>query len=366
MMTMKKNFKIEFSSFMTKKEREVLKIILENHIFNKESNFNIVSLDVPKLKNDELNFFERFAKKGVWVIKDSEKLYLNYFSTISVTNEKVNFQLNEAFLKFIYDKELISSYSLYDFLFLKHNISLEFFFKFMLNNIKEKFFEVSLLELKYILRVENYSRIYDLDRFVLQLIVSDISDNTQFNINYEKIKVLGRVERIRFNIRSKKSIETETNIKMLLFLFKRYIKDKKSFVQILEKQLKIYEYTKLKKMIVNSIELLPKFEYDFEKSLDFVLEKGYSYDYILIKKNSYKFENNHNIFKYLFKDIQFYLIEDDEIFTHSFSDKFTNKIYHLKENLPATIKTERSKLEIKYVKDILYMDMYSKKEIFKK
>lgn len=363
---MKKNFKLEFSSFMTKKEREILKLILENYLFNKGNNFNLISLDVPKLKNDELNFFERFAKKGVWLIENNEKLYLNYFSAISICEEKVNFQLNEAFLKFICDKELINSYSLYDFLFLKHSISLDFFFKFMLTNIRESSFEVPLLELKHALKVENYSRMYDLDRFVLQLITTDISDNTQFNLNYEKIKILGKVEKIRFNIRSKKSIETETNIKMLLFLFKKYIKDNKKFIQLLEKQLKVHEYSKLKKMIVNAIELLPKFEYNFEKSLNFILEKGYSYDYILIKKNSYKFENNHNIFKFLFKDIQLYLSEDDEIFTHSFSDKFTNKIYHLKENSPIVVKTEKSKLEIKYIEDILYMDIYSKKEIFKK
>lgn len=40
-----------------------------------------------------------------------------------------------------------------------------------------------------------------------------------------KIKKLGKAEKIKFYIKNKKDIEIKT-IKMLLFLFKKYIKDK--------------------------------------------------------------------------------------------------------------------------------------------
>lgn len=192
---MKKNFRIEFSSFMTKKERDILKLILDNYILKKELIFNIVNLNIPKLKNSEVSFFERLAKKGFWIIESEKRIYISYFSSIILNNEKVTFQLNETFLKYINDKKLINSYSLYDFLFLKHDISLEFFFKCMLKNLENDFFELSIAELKYELSIENYNRMYDLDRFVFQIIKEDINKNTQYVIDYEKIKKLGKVEK---------------------------------------------------------------------------------------------------------------------------------------------------------------------------
>lgn len=361
---MKKNFKIEFSSFMTKKEREILKQILDNYLFNKELNFNIVNLDIPKMKNDEINFFERFVKKGFWLIEGEERSYISYFSSINIKKEKIRFQLNEIFIKLIEERKLINNYSLYNFLFLKHKISVEFFFLYILNNLQNNIIEIPLLELKHQLKVENYTRMYDLDRYVFELLEEDINKNTQFIISYEKIKKLGKVEKIRFYLKNKEDIETKANIKMLLFLFKKYIRDQKKFIYLIEEQLKVKNYSKIKKMIVTAINLLPKFNYNFEDSLVFLIENNYVSEYILIKKNKYKYENNYDILKFIFKDIQFYLQEDDEIFSHIFSDKLIKKVYNIVENNRYVVKTEKSKLEIWYNKNIFYMDIYSKKEIF--
>lgn len=134
--------------------------------------------------------FERLAKKRIldnW--NQKKRIYISYFSSIILNNEKVTFQLNETFLKYINDKKLINSYSLYDFLFLKHDISLEFFFKCMLKNLENDFFELSIAELKYELSIENYNRMYDLDRFVFQIIKEDINKNTQYVIDYENKKI---------------------------------------------------------------------------------------------------------------------------------------------------------------------------------
>lgn len=362
---MKKTFKIEFSSFMTKKEKEILKLILDSYIYNKDLEFNILYLNIPKIKNEELNFIERFAKKGFWLIEDEKKQYVNYFSSIFLEKDRVNFQLNEVFLRFINEKRLITNYSLYDFLFLKHTLTLEFFFKYMLKYFEEKSFEIPLVELKHNLGVENYSRMYDLDRYVFELIKEDINKNTQFYIEYVKKKTLGKVESIRFNIINKKNIEIRTIIKMLLFLFKKYIKNRELFIKIIEKQLQIYDYSKIKVMINLAIDLLPNFDYNFEKSLIFVIERGYTFEYILIKKNIYEFGSYNDIFKFIFKDIQFYLKDDDEIFSHIFSDKLMKKIYNLKEGNLVTVKTEKSKLELKFEKGNFYMDMYSKRDVFK-
>ena len=204
-----------------------------------------------------------------------------------------------------------------------------------------------------------------MDRFVFQIIKEDINKNTQYVIDYEKIKKLGKVEKIKFYIKNKKDIEIKTNIKMLLFLFKKYIKDKKVFISLIEKQLKIQEYSKIKKSLVTAIKYLPKFNSNFEKSLSFVIEKGCFYEDILIKKRIYKFENNLSILKSLFKDIQFYLSEDDEIFSYNFSDKLTKKLYILKEKNMAIVETEKSKLELYYIGEKFFMNIYLKKEIYK-
>lgn len=67
----------------------------------------------------------------------------------------------------------------------------------------------------------------------------------------------------------------------------------------------------------------------------------------------------------LFKDIQFYLSEDDEIFSYNFSDKLTKKLYILKEKNMAIVETEKSKLELYYIGEKFFMNIYLKKEIYK-
>lgn len=361
---MKKDFKIEFSSFMTKKEREILKLVLDSYLLKKELNFDRISLGVPKLKNNERSFFERLVKKGVWVLESGKERYISYFSNIILVEDRVVFQLNETFLKFITNKRLATNYSLYDFLFLKSNISLEFFFKYMVKNLEKDFFEIPLIELKSELGIENYNRMYDLDRFVFQLIKEDINRNTQYMMDYEKIKIQGKVEKIKIYIKSKRNIEIETNIKMLLLLFRKYIKNRDKFISLVKAQLKIQEYSKLKKSIVTAIKLLPEFNYEFEKALNFVIEKGYNMEWFLIKKNTYEFENNHTIFKYVFRDINFYLKEDEEVFTQNFTDKLMKKIYSLKDGDFIVIETEKSKLELKCIKEMFSIAIYSKKNVF--
>ena len=69
---MKKNFKTEFSSFLTKKEREILKKVTDMHIKNSNKKIWIKDLNLPKIKNDEKIFFEKINKKSITLIEDNK------------------------------------------------------------------------------------------------------------------------------------------------------------------------------------------------------------------------------------------------------------------------------------------------------
>lgn len=79
---MKKNFKTEFSSFLTKKEREILKKITDISIKNKNKKIWIKDLNLPKIKNDEKNFFEKINKKSITLIEENKILTINYFKKL--------------------------------------------------------------------------------------------------------------------------------------------------------------------------------------------------------------------------------------------------------------------------------------------
>lgn len=363
---MKKSFRIEFSSFLTKKEREILKKTIDFHINKKENIFYIQDLGIPKIKNDELNFFERFCKKGIWLLENNSKIYLNYFSYFQIKNEQIKFFLNENFIKYFEDKKLKKDYSLYDIIFLKHFISSQFLFEYLINYLNEDSFIVTINELKRVLQVENYSRMYDLDRYVFQTIIDDINENTQFNIKYEKIKTSNKVEEIKFYIENKNFIQLKTNIKMLLFLYKKYIKNEKKFTALIEHTLKYEDYSFLKEKIIYAIKIAPKFNFDFESALEFILKKGLQEEYLLLIKTEYLVKNKFDFQKKVFKDIQNY-VEDKDVFTQSFSDKLVKEMYKQAEDTAIEVFTENTRFKISYSSiNKSSLSIYIKKHIYRK
>lgn len=124
---MKKNFRVEFSSFLTKKEREILKKITDMSIKNRNEKIWIKELNLPKTKNNETIFFEKINRKSITLIENNKMTTINYLKKFEIENDYIYFELNEEFLKYFTDKKLKEDYSFYDFLFLNHQIAVKFF-----------------------------------------------------------------------------------------------------------------------------------------------------------------------------------------------------------------------------------------------
>ena len=124
---MKKNFRVEFSSFLTKKEREILKKITDMSIKNRNEKIWIKELNLPKTKNNETIFFEKINRKSITLIENNKMTTINYLKKFEIEKDYIYFELNEEFLKYFTDKKLKEDYSFYDFLFLNHQIAVKFF-----------------------------------------------------------------------------------------------------------------------------------------------------------------------------------------------------------------------------------------------
>lgn len=326
---MKKNFKIEFSSFLTKKEREILKKITDMSVKNSNKKIWIKDLSIPKIKNDEKVFFEKINKKSITLIEDNKIITISYFKKIEIDGDYVLFELNDEFLKFFTDKKLKEDYSLYDFVFLKHRITVKFFFDFIIHHLDEAKFEVTIPRLKDSLEVENYTRFYDLERYILNIIRDDLKD-TKYKLSYTKIKKMGRIEAIEFTITNKKMLQNETSLKMLLFLFKKYIKNIEYFSKIVREALEEKDNEYIKEKIIFAIQIQDRFNITFEKLLELCIKKEIKEKYITVKKLNYKVDNIIEFQKYVLKDIKG-IKNNEVIFTNNFSEKLIRSLYKIQE-----------------------------------
>lgn len=343
---MKKNFKTEFSSFLTKKEREILKKVTDMHIKNSNKKIWIKDLNLLKIKNDEKIFFEKINKKSITLIEDNKVSTINFFKKIEIENDYVFFELNDEFLKFFIDKKLKEDYSLYDFVFLNHKITIKFFFDFMIHHLDDEKFEVTIPRLKDSLEVENYTRFYDLERYILNVIREDLK-NTKYKLVYKKIKKMGRIEAIEFTVTNKKTLQNETSLKILLFLFKKYIKNKEYFSKIIREVLEEKDSEYVKEKIIFAIKIQDKFNIGFEKLLELCIKKEIKEKYVPVKKINYKVNSIIEFQKYILKDIK-NIKDNEEIFTYAFSEKLIKSLYELKEESSLTLEVGNMIIYIYY------------------
>lgn len=332
---MKKNFRVEFSSFLTKKEREILKKITDMSIKNRNEKIWIKELNLPKTKNNETIFFEKINRKSITLIENNKMTTINYLKKFEIENDYIYFELNEEFLKYFTDKKLKEDYSFYDFLFLNHQIAVKFFFDFIINNLDVGRFTLTVSRIKNSLEVENYTRFYDLERYVLNVIRDDFKD-TKYKLVYKKIKKMGRIEAIEFTVTNKKTLQNETSLKILLFLFKKYIKNKEYFSKIIREVLEEKDSEYVKEKIIFAIKIQDKFNIGFEKLLELCIKKEIKEKYVPVKKINYKVNSIIEFQKYILKDIK-NIKDNEEIFTYAFSEKLIKSLYELKEESSLTL-----------------------------
>lgn len=216
----------------------------------------------------------------------------------------------------------------------------------MIHHLDDEKFEVTIPRLKDSLEVENYTRFYDLERYILNVIREDLK-NTKYKLTYNKIKKLGRIESIEFIITNKKTLQNETSLKMLLFLFKKYITNKEYFSKIIKEALEEKDNEYIKEKIIFTIQIIDKFNVSFERLLELCIKKEIKEKYITVRKSNYKINNIIEFQKYILKDIKS-IKNNDEIFTHTFSENLIKSLYSIKEREQLTLEAGNIVIDIFY------------------
>ena len=96
---MKKSYFIEFSSPLVKEEKKLIHFLIKREMKLLSLKFLLEELEIPELKNSKLCFIDRFAKKGIYLCSDSEKIYIPIFNSYHLKENCVEFSFNSLFLE---------------------------------------------------------------------------------------------------------------------------------------------------------------------------------------------------------------------------------------------------------------------------
>lgn len=158
---------------------------------------------------------------------------------------------------------------------------------------------------------------------------------------------MGRIEAIEFTVTNKKTLQNETSLKILLFLFKKYIKNKEYFSKIIREVLEEKDSEYVKEKIIFAIKIQDKFNIGFEKLLELCIKKEIKEKYVPVKKINYKVNSIIEFQKYILKDIK-NIKDNEEIFTYAFSEKLIKSLYELKEESSLTLEVGNMIIYIYY------------------
>lgn len=194
------------------------KVILyaASKIDREQDHFNYIELDINEFtelldtkgkRYEEIRDIVRELRRKEVIINTDDKEYIaGWVSSIT-------FYKNTGKIKLRFDDDLIpyllqlqkrfTRYQLKNILYLKSKYSIRIYELLkQYESIGKREFE--LQELKKILFIENqYNRIYDLKRFVIEPAVEEINDYTDINISYDDIKKGRKIVGFAFDIEPK-------------------------------------------------------------------------------------------------------------------------------------------------------------------
>ncbi|MGL5377448.1 MAG: hypothetical protein ACRCZR_04480 [Cetobacterium sp.] len=341
---MKNKYFLEFSSQLLKEERIFLKELIERYLKKEKIEFLLNEIELPKLKNCKKKFIERLAKKGVFLIEtNKQRVYCQFFNCVIFKNDSFKIYLNPEFTKYLLNKEKKINYCLKEALFLKNSFAIEFFFKILKLNTLKSVIEIELEELKNILIIESYSRLYDLKRFVLNPLVQDINDNTDYNISFSLEKI-GKSHKVIFKIQNSKLENLKIYTNYFLKLYKNYILDKKKMECILFDSMAVNNYEYVETKIIFTIKNKKKYNLNFDTLLENVLSNKVGEFYIALKTCEVEAKNIDQFRKYIHKEI--YPLNFSEIIRLDYNTNLAKQLFSIKSNEFLEIISENLKLEL--------------------
>ena len=194
------------------------KIILYavNKLDRDKKKFNILSLNIRDFfeligttqeRYSEIRETVRGLRKKEIIINTKEReLIVGWLSSIDYLKDEgtIELEFSEKLAPYLLQlKERFTRYEIENILYLKNKHSIRIY-ELMKQYEKIGKREFELEQFKYLLMIDGqYERVYDLERFVLEVAQKEINKFTDLNITYEKLKKGRKVTGLLFEIESK-------------------------------------------------------------------------------------------------------------------------------------------------------------------
>lgn len=168
-------------------------------------------LDTTEKRYTEFKLIaENLISKTLIIKKENSELITSWLSSMEYLENEgiIELEFSKKLIPYLLQlKERFTRYELKNILNLKNKHSIRIYeLMKQYENIGKREFELE--EFKNLLMLEGqYERIYDLDRFVLNVALDEINEFTDINIGFEKIKKGRRVVGLLFTIDSKEKDE---------------------------------------------------------------------------------------------------------------------------------------------------------------
>lgn len=182
------SFYIDFNPKYTKTEKYLLQKIIKDFLSKKKTTYDLRELKIPKIKNDMENFLERFVKKGISFVSDNYKGTFLPISHYFIKDTSIDFFLSTFLEDALLERNELSNLHLKFTLLFEEHYTKDFYYSFVIKNIRKREFLVTLDELKLSLNFNEYERFYDFERNVLKKLKYDIDTHTDYILEFEKEK----------------------------------------------------------------------------------------------------------------------------------------------------------------------------------
>ncbi|WP_294657723.1 replication initiation protein [uncultured Fusobacterium sp.] len=342
---MKKSYFIEFSSPLVKEEKKLIHFLIKREMKLLSLKFLLEELEIPELKNSKLCFIDRFAKKGIYLCSDSEKIYIPIFNSYHLKENCVEFFFNSLFLEYLKNEEKIFQYNLPQILFFKYDFSVKFFYKVIKPNFLNSKIELSLEKFREIIDKDKYKRLYDIKRFLVEPIIEDINISTNFNVSYKIEKENGKYTLV-FCLKNIKIDEIKNYVQNFLRLYKCYILNPEKLKFIIFEAIQTHGYNYTKNKLLLTIKNKKKYNLKFDDIFEKFLNNELGEFYIVLKSFECQVKDLDQFRKIIFKELS--LLDLSEVITMDYNTSLTKNIFSMKEKEKIEIVSENLKLELIY------------------
>lgn len=359
------NIKFEIVPKYLKPEYFIINTIINDFLKKKKLIYTIKELNIPKLKESHFLFLERFIKKGFYYSIDKNSGIFMPIESFSIVDNYIYFNLTPIFKETILKENNLKTLDLKCVLKFEESFTKYFYYNFILNN-DNKTLIIPLDELRTVLDLKEYSRFYDFEINILKKLKKDIDSNTNFILDYNKIKngefKNNKIIAIEFNINKKESKKKIEQTNELMGILASHIKDFKVCYNLIYDSLNYIEFSELKSSILTLLKNYDK-NFSIEEELNnFINNKFKLTQYQKIDSFYASCSNPLKIQNFLYKKLS-KMINLEILNNNISSTKFFKVLYFAKDGEQLFFEDGDITITIKYYKkEESYFEIYQLKK----